>query len=233
MRFMAIGAHPDDVEVQCAGTLARCVQLGHEAVICVVTNGAAGHMVVKPPEMARIREQEARAAAEIIGAEFIWLGYPDEFLFDSRETRLVFIDAIRQGRPDAIITHPPEDYHPDHVRVSHLVFDASFVSSVPSIETAHPAHPLVPPIYYMDTPAGKGFLPAEYVDISATFEVKRRMMASHQSQIVWLKDHDNMDILEFIEIMARARGLQCGVPYAEGFRHADVWPRTPPRRLLP
>jgi len=59
------------------------------------------------------------------------------------------------------------------------------------------------------------------------------MMACHQSQIVWLKDHDNMDILEFIEIMARARGLQCGVAYAEGFRHADVWPRTPPRRLLP
>jgi N-acetylglucosamine malate deacetylase 1 len=233
MRFMAIGAHPDDVEVQCAGTLARCAQLGHEVVICVVTNGAAGSMVIGPDEMARIREREARASAGIIGAEFIWLGYPDEFLFDSRETRLAFIDAIREGRPNAIITHPPEDYHPDHVRVSQLVFDASFVASVPSIETAHPAHPLVPPIYYMDTPAGKGFVPTEYVDISRTFEVKRRMMACHESQIVWLKDHDNMDILEFIEIMARSRGLQCGVPHAEGFRQANVWPRTPPQRLLP
>jgi LmbE family N-acetylglucosaminyl deacetylase len=233
MRFMAIGAHPDDVEVQCAGTLARCAELGHEAIICVATNGAAGSMVIKPPELARIREREARAAAELLGAEFIWLGYPDEFLLDSRETRLVFVDAIRQGRPDVIITHSPEDYHPDHVRVSQLVFDASFVSSVPSIETTHPSHPTVPPIYYMDTPTGKGFLPTDYVDITASFETKRRMMACHESQITWLKDHDNMDILEFIEIVALARGLQCGVRYAEGFRRADVWPRTPPRRLLP
>ena len=233
MRYLAVGAHPDDIENLCAGTLARCVELGHEVVICVATNGAAGHMVIKPPELARIREQEARNAAALIGAEFIWMGYPDEFLFDDRETRLAFIDAVRLARPDVVITHSPDDYHPDHRRVSQLVFDTTFVASIPSIETAYPAHPLVPPLYFMDNVAGKDFVPTEYVDITSVFEVKRKMLACHESQLVWLKDHDNIDILDFMQVMSRSRGLQCGCAYAEGFRLANLWPRTPARRVLP
>ncbi|MBI1877956.1 MAG: PIG-L family deacetylase [Chloroflexi bacterium] len=233
MRILAIGAHPDDLEILCAGTLARYTQQGHQVVLAVATDGTAGHMVIKPPELAQIREQEARAAAVLIGAEFIWLGFPDELIFNDQATRLAFVDAIRQARPDVIITHAPDDYHPDHRVVSSLVFDTSFMASLPNIETHYPAHLVVPPIYYMDTIAGKGFHPAEYVDISATMETKRQMLACHQSQLSWLKDHDNIDVMEFMEVVARARGFQCNVPYAEGFRSADVWPRTPAQRLLP
>ena len=85
----------------------------------------------------------------------------------------------------------------------------------------------------MDTIAGKGFHPTEYVDITAVMETKRHMLACHHSQLVWLKDHDNIDVMEFMDVVARTRGFQCNVPYAEGFRSADVWPRTPPKRLLP
>ncbi len=233
MRYMAIGAHPDDIEILCAGTLARAVQLGHEAVICVACNGAGGHMTIEPAELSHIRKQEAQDAASLIEAEFISLGYPDMFIFDDRETRLAFADAIRQARPDVIITHWPEDYHADHRIVSQLVFAASFLATLPNIETAHPAHPIVSPLYYMDTPASKGFIPTEYVDISGTFEIKRQMLSCHESQVTWLKEHDSVDIIEFMETMSRARGLQCGVSFAEGFRIADVWPRTQPRRLLP
>jgi LmbE family N-acetylglucosaminyl deacetylase len=233
MHVLAVGAHPDDLEVLCAGTLARYAQDGHQVIMCVATDGTAGHMVIKPPELAQIRRWEAGASAEIIGAEFIWLGFPDGLIFNNRETRLAFADAIRQARPDVIITHTPDDYHPDHGMVSRLVFDASFIASLPNIETAHPVHPVVPPLYYMDTLAGKGFHPREYVDITATMEVKRRMLACHESQYRWLKDHDNIDIMEFMEGVARTRGFQCGVLYAEGFSCEDVWPRTPLRRLLP
>jgi LmbE family N-acetylglucosaminyl deacetylase len=190
-------------------------------------------MEIKPPELARIREREARTAAEMIKAEFIWLGFPDELVFNDRETRLAVVDAIRQARPDLIITHAPDDYHPDHCVVSSLVFDTSFVASLPNIETDQPAHATVPPVYYMDTLAGKGFHPTEYVDISQTMATKRDMLACHNSQLTWLNDHDDIDVMEFMEVVARTRGFQCNVPYAEGFRQADVWPRTPPERLLP
>ena len=233
MRILAVGAHPDDLEILCAGTLARYAQTGHQVVMCVATDGTAGHMVVKPPELARIREREARAAAAVIEADFIWLGFPDELIFNDRETRLAFVEAIRQAKPDVIITHAPDDYHPDHRVVSSLVFDTSFIASLPNIETGQPAHPVVPPLYYMDTLAGKGFHPTEYVDIGPTIDVKRQMLACHQSQLKWLKDHDNIDVMEFMEVVARTRGFQCSVPSAEGFRQADVWPRTPPGRLLP
>jgi len=233
MRILAIGAHPDDLEVLCAGTLARYTQEGHEVVMCVATDGTAGHMVIKPPELAQIREREARAAAEVIKAEFIWLGFPDELIFNDRETRLAFVDAIRQARPGVIITHAPDDYHPDHRVVSSLVFDTSFIASLPNIETNQPAHPVVPPLYYMDTLAGKGFHPTEYVDISTTIETKRQMLACHESQLKWLKDHDNIDVMEFMEVVARTRGFQCNRPYAEGVRQADVWPRTLSSRILP
>lgn len=233
MRILAVGAHPDDLEILCAGTLARYARQGHQVVMCVATDGAAGHMIIKPPELAQIREREARAAAEVIGAEFIWLGFPDELIFNDRDTRLAFVDAIRRAGPDIIITHAPDDYHPDHRVVSSLVFDTSFIASLPNIETEQPAHSAVPTLYYMDTLAGKGFHPTEYVDISQTIETKRQMLNCHESQLKWLKDHDNIDVMELMEVVARARGFQCNAPYAEGFRQADVWPRTTTERLLP
>ena len=85
----------------------------------------------------------------------------------------------------------------------------------------------------MDTLAGMGFLPGEYVDISATFKQKLAMLKLHQSQLQWLKEHDDTDILEFVETTARFRGLQCGVRYAEGFRQYEAWGRKVPMRLLP
>jgi len=233
MRVLAIGAHPDDLEILCAGTLARYAREGHDVTMCVATDGTAGHMVIKPPELAQIREKEARAAAEVIGAEFIWLGFPDELIFNDRATRLAFIDAIRRARPDLIITHAPDDYHPDHRVVSSLVFDTSFIASLPNIETDHSAHSAIPPLFYMDTLAVKGFHPTEYVDITTTIETKRQMLNRHESQLKWLNDHDNIDVMEFMEVVARTRGFQCNVPYAEGFRQADVWPRTSSRRILP
>lgn len=233
MRILAIGAHPDDLEVLCAGTLARYKEEGHQVTMCVATDGTAGHMVIKPPELAEIREQEARAAAAIIDADFIWLGFPDELIFNDRETRFAFVDAIRQARPDILITHAPDDYHPDHRVVSSLIFDASFMASLPNIETEHPAHPVVPPLIYMDTVAGKGFHPTEYVDISEKMDIKRQMLGCHKSQLEWLKDHDHVDVIEFMEVVAHARGFQCSVAFAEGFRMESVWPRSVPRRLLP
>lgn len=123
--------------------------------------------------------------------------------------------------------------HPDHRQVSQLVFDASFLATVPHIETEHPAHEVITPIYYMDPLAGQGFVPEEYVDISETFDLKREMLACHESQLVWLKEHSRIDLLDFVETIAKFRGLQCDVAYTEGFKRTSAWLRVRAERILP
>jgi LmbE family N-acetylglucosaminyl deacetylase len=233
MRVLAIGAHPDDLEILCGGTLARFVRRGDAVTMLVMSDGSAGHAQIPAAELAALREREARAAAAVIGAELVWLGLPDEFVFNDEPTRRRLLDAIRAARPDLILTHAPMDYHPDHVATHRAVFDASFIMGLPNVQTPSPPHPGVAPLYYFDTLAGQGFLPTEYVDITDTFAVKQEMLQQHASQVEWLQHHDGIDIVAFMETVARFRGLQCGVPYAEGFRHADVWPRLKTTRLLP
>lgn len=232
-RVLAVGAHPDDLEILCAGTLAKYARQGAKVVMAVATDGSAGHMVIPPRELAEIRQAEAQKAADVIGAELHWLGFPDELIFEDMSTRLRFVDLIRAARPDIILTHDPGDYHPDHRVVSRLMFDASFVAGLPNVQTEHPAHPGVQPLYYFDTLSGAGFTPAEYVDISDTYASKRAMLECHASQLRWLKEHDNIDVMDFIDVMARSRGLQCGVRYAEGFRPELAWARVRPYRVLP
>jgi LmbE family N-acetylglucosaminyl deacetylase len=233
MRILAVGAHPDDLEILCAGTLARLAHARHHVTMCVATDGSAGHFEIPASELAPIREQEARAAALLIGADFLWLGLADEFIFDDVTTRLLIVDLIRQTQPDVILTHDPFDYHPDHRNLSKLVFDASFVATLPNIKTQLRAHSTVPSLYYMDTLAGRHFEPSEYVDISSVIDVKRKMLLCHQSQIAWLKEHDRIDIVDFMEVTNRFRGIQSGVQYAEGFRSESSWPRQKTHRLLP
>jgi LmbE family N-acetylglucosaminyl deacetylase len=232
-RVLAVGAHPDDVEILAGGTLAKYTQAGAQVSIAIATDGSAGHMLIPPDELAGIRQREARQAASLIGADFYWLGYRDELLAEDIPTRLAFVDLIRAARPDVILTHNPEDYHPDHRATSRLVFDASFTSGLPNIKTEHPAHPGVPALFYFDSPGGTNFIPTEFVDIAATYEVKRAMLACHASQVKWLADHDHIDILDVIYITSRSRGLQCGSHLAEGFRSELAWPRQRPARLLP
>ena len=85
----------------------------------------------------------------------------------------------------------------------------------------------------MDTLAGVGFTPEEYVDITDTIDIKIRMLECHESQMTWMREHDKIDMAEFVTSVARFRGLQCGVRYAEGFRRLRVYPRMTPDRLLP
>lgn len=235
MRILAVGAHPDDIEILCAGTLLRYKDDGHDVIMAVATNGDQGHFEIMPPELAEIRRKEAAASAAVAGAEFIWMGYHDQFLFHDEPTRLAYIDMVRQARPDVILTHNPDDYAQDHRMVADLVFAASFMAAVPHLETATPHTSAIPPVYYMDSVAGTAFVPTDYVDISSVMDRKIEMLSCHQSQLVWLKEHDNLDVVEMMTTMARFRALSCqgGIQYAEGFRHLDTWGRNPVRRVLP
>lgn len=234
MRVLAIGCHPDDIEVSCAGTLAKYKQQGHDVILCHVANGNKGHMVIQPDELRIMRKQEAINAGAVIGAEVISLDIGDlEVYGDDRSARDKVVDVIRYAKPDVIITHYPHDYMPDHLAVSQLVFDASFTATVPHYKTEQAAHSVMSSIFYMDTLAGVGFLPEEYVDITDTIEVKLEMLNKHESQMKWMREHDGIDFEDFVRTVSKFRGLQCGVTYAEGFIPCRVWPKIVPKRLLP
>jgi N-acetylglucosamine malate deacetylase 1 len=234
VRVLAVGAHPDDLEILCGGTLARLVQDGHDVTMCHVSRGDRGSFVHTSEEIAEIRGHEARRAAEICGAEHTTLGLSDgEVNASDPEQRRAMVDLVRDTRPDVIITHSPGDYMSDHNEVSRLVFDCSFHATLPLYETGKPHHSLVTPIYYMDTLMGLGFQPTEYVDVTDVIDTKTAMLEAHATQLVWLRDHDGVDVVEQMKAATRFRGLQCGVRYAEGFAPCLTWLRGTTKRLLP
>jgi N-acetylglucosamine malate deacetylase 1 len=91
----------------------------------------------------------------------------------------------------------------------------------------------VPAVFYIDTLAGVGFTPTEYVDISADIDTKLAALSCHASQLDWLRDHDGVDIIEQTRVCSRYRGYQSGVSHAEGFTACLTWLRARTTRLLP
>lgn len=233
MRVLAIGAHPDDIEIACSGTLAKCVKRGDTVIVCHVSTGDLGHVVIPPDELTVIRANEAKKAGAMAGIEVICAGFHDLQIFDNnQEARDKIVDIIRYANPDFIITHNPDDYMPDHTAVSRLVFDASFTATLPNYKSKYEAAKLVP-IYYMDTLAGVNFNPTEYVDISEEIDLKIQMLECHESQLVWMREHDGIDFADMVRTCSRYRGYQCNAAYAEGFRPCQVYLKGTTKRLLP
>jgi len=233
MKILAVGAHPDDIEILCAGTLFRYKDLGAQISLCVLTDGSAGHRLIAGPRLKAIRKKEAEAAAKFLGARLFWLGFKDEMLFEDKPTRLKLIETIRQAAPDIVFCHAENDYHQDHQAAFRLCLAASFIASLKNVKTRSRALDKLPGLYQMDTLSGIGFYPEEYVDISKSLKEKLKMLSMHVSQLKWLMDHDHVDILELVTTQARFRGLQCGKRYAECFSLVRGWGRLLTARLLP
>lgn len=234
MKVLAIGAHPDDIEIACSGTLAKCVKRGDEVTVCHVSSGNLGHVIIPPDELRVIRAAEAKKAGGMAGIKVICAGFDDLEIFDNNKAaRDKIVDVIKSVNPDFIITHNPDDYMPDHTAVSRLVFDASFTATLPNYKSGVKEAARLVPIYYMDTLAGVNFQPEEYVDISEEIDLKIRMLECHESQLVWMKEHDGIDFADMVRTCSRYRGYQCGAAYAEGFRQCKVYLKGTTKRLLP
>jgi LmbE family N-acetylglucosaminyl deacetylase len=226
-RILAIHAHPDDVEFQCAGTLALLHERGCQITIATMTPGDCGSAELGPEEIARVRRAEAKAAADLLGAEYVCLEFRDLAIMHDNDGRRRVTEAIRRARPDLVLTAPPLDYMADHEMTSRLVRDACFGASIPNYATQQwdPAPPLprIPHLYYVDAIEGSDYygnpVPAEFlVDISAAFELKLTMLACHASQRNWLlKQHGIDEYLESCKTWSRRRGQQIGAAYAEAF----------------
>jgi LmbE family N-acetylglucosaminyl deacetylase len=214
LRVLGVGAHPDDIEFYCGGLLTKYAARGDQTFAAICTDGAAGHMILPPRELAALREQEARAGAKVYGAELWWMGEQDGELWGSDTVQAKMAAVFAWARPDVVITHPLEDYHPDHRACSELVTAAcgrrrSLLGDGPAL-------------LYTETAALLDFVPEVYIDITGVMEVKSTALACHRSQVEWIMAHDHVDLLAQMRSACRTRGQQCGVPYAEGYRMA--WP---------
>lgn len=236
MNVLAVGANPDDIEFLCAGTMVKYIRRGDNISFSFITTGDKGSVELGKKEMAAIRKKEAEEAAAVIGADLYPLGIPDGEVEISLELRRQLVEIIRKVKPDVIITQHPDDYMSDHINTSRLVLDASFWSAVKPFEGSpnkSSIHSCIPPVYYMDTVAGIGCIPEEYVDITDVFDVKVEMLSKHKSQVAYMMERDGLDLLDYMATAAKYRGYQCGVKYAEGFIRKKVYPSLSPERLLP
>ena len=136
------------MEIACAGTLLKCKARGDRVVICHLSSGNLGHVIIPPDELTEMRAKEAERSAEMAGFEIIHSRFDDLEIYDNNKAaRDKVVDVIKQVNPDFIITHDPNDYMPDHTAVSRLVFDASFTATLPNYHTEVPGAAKMVPIY--------------------------------------------------------------------------------------
>jgi LmbE family N-acetylglucosaminyl deacetylase len=227
VRVLALHAHPDDVEFQCAGTLALLREAGCEVTIATMTPGDCGSAEHDCETIAEIRRGEARASATLIGAEYLCLEFRDLAIFNDDDSRRRVVEALRRTRPDLILTAPPVDYLCDHEMTSLLVRDACFGASCPNYATRQwdPALPLktIAHLYFVDAIEGSDRegrpIPVDFhVDVTRVFEIKKKMLACHASQRDWLLRQHGID--EYLDSQAHwgaRRGKEIGVAKAEVF----------------
>lgn len=228
VRVLAIHAHPDDIEFQCAGTLALLKEKGCHITIATMTPGDCGSAEHDAEAIAAIRREEARQAAEILGADCLCLEFRDLAIFNDDESRRRVTETVRRVRPDLILTAPPSDYLCDHEMTHLLVRDACFTAPAPNYATRQwePATHLdrIPYLYLVDPLEGHDRdgrpVPVDFhIDVTRVFDTKRAMLACHASQRNWLlRQHGIDEYLDSQHAWSNRRGADIGVEHAEAFR---------------
>lgn len=241
-RVLAIHAHPDDIEILCAGTLALLKDKGCEIVMATMTAGDKGSAELDQDEIAEVRRNEAQAAADLLGAEYMCLEFKDLCIDFNDASRKRVTEAVRRANPEIVITAPPVDYMNDHEVTSKLVRDACFAASVPNYHTEQwdpaPITKKIPHLYYVDPIEGVDWFgqPVPYdfiVDVSSTFELKIEMLACHESQRAWLRQQHGMDeYLDSCKRWAAKRGELISADFGEGFRQHNGHPYPHDNLLL-
>jgi N-acetylglucosamine malate deacetylase 1 len=184
MRIIVFGAHPDDCELEAAGTAARWAKLGYKVKFVSVTNGDIGHHELAGAILARRRTAEVKRCAEILGIETEVLDIHDGELLPTLENRRLITRKIREWRADVVISHRPNDYHPDHRYTGILVQDAAFMVIVPSFCPDVPALRKNPVFLYTEDGFKKPnpFEPDVVVPIDPVLDQKAACVDALESQ---------------------------------------------------
>lgn len=195
MKILAIGAHPDDVEIGCGGLLLKFIKRGHEVYILILTHGEAGR------NLEGNRDKEAMASAKALGAKKLWFGeFADTKLIANGDLVNSIEKIVKRTCPDLVLCHSISDEHHDHRAVGST-----------SIEAAR----YVPNILSYENPQTKDFLPQVFTDISDVIEEKLRILSFFASQ----RDKEYLKS-EAIKGLAEYRALQSrlNIRSAEAFQ---------------
>jgi LmbE family N-acetylglucosaminyl deacetylase len=207
LRVVCVGAHPDDPESGCGGTLARYAALGHSVTIVYLTRGERGIDGKSLDEAARIRTAESEAACRLLGAKPVFFGQIDGATEVTRAQVESMSRLLAAERPDVLLTHWPVDTHMDHQVASMLTIRAWMSRGSGGGGGA---------LYFFEVDTGsqtEGFFPNTYVDVSDVVEKKKAALFAHVSQdgqAIWREHH---------EVMTAWRGREMGAQAAEAFVH--------------
>jgi len=224
-RVLAVVAHPDDAEYSCAGTLARAKADGAAIAICVLCRGDKGQPSRAIEDLAAVRRREMQAAADFLEARFYPGDSSDGELADDPERRRWLVEVYRRFRPTLVLAHAPTDYHSDHRAASALAEAASWYSTSHGHVTLSPVLDSQPALWWMDVMNMCDFQPHFYIDISDYLDLKRRLLACHESQLQRSADGDFSPLDDQMVRQNQMRGAQAGVAAAEAFRMHRAWKR--------
>lgn len=230
-KVLALMAHPDDIEITCAGTLILLKRAGWDVHLATMTAGDLGSMRHTRAQIAKIRRKEAAASARLLGAGYTCLGFSDLTVAYGERAKRVVTGLLRAVQPDLMILHSPDCYMADHTESARLAREAAFASTIPNWKatwngrSARPCRTM-PSILYADpidqVDAYGRPVPARYVvDITPVIDLKEQMLSAHDSQRSWLREQHGED--EYLRWMRRGgerRAADFGAPavkYAEGF----------------
>jgi bacillithiol biosynthesis deacetylase BshB1 len=220
--FMAVGAHPDDVELCAAGTILGLTAAGRKGVIVDMTDASMGTRGT--PE---IRAREAAAAAKLLKVERVNLGLPDGRLADGWEAQKRLIDAIRRFRPKVVMTHHGREEHPDHEQTSRIVKQACYKAGLARLDVAGKPHRPGRIFYFIGMELHE---PSFCVDVTAQWKRKLAVVNCYKSQFhhpdakkfAGKTDLASRAFLESLEIRDRFWGLRIKRRYAEAFACAEL-----------
>ena len=210
--ILVIGAHPDDAEIGCGGTIAHYKKKGKKIGILDLSNG-------EPTPFGTVEKRmiEAKAASEILQLDIrTTLDMTNRYIENTIENRKKVSEVIRKYKPKILITHPSNDWHPDHIACHHIVNAAKFQAKLTKTESEYSEH-YPKYVFYFDHSHLKDknrkldFL----IDISGSLEDKLKALKAYKSQFVDNKKH--IRIFDYIRERAGFLGYQIGVKYAEGF----------------
>ena len=211
MKILAIGAHPDDIEIFMYGLLAKLKQRGDKIILCVATDGSLGGTQEK--YLSRKRLVEAKNGLKAL-AEPFFLNLPDGSLGHDNSHYISIKAFIEKKNPDLIITHYKKDYHSDHRNLSKIIKNIA-------------SHHM--PILYCDTMVGLNFNPNYYIDISEHFIMKTKSIMCHKSQ-------KPKRFVDLAILMNSYRAAQCNSPkgsFVEAYKFERNFPLISIQNLLP
>ena len=212
MKILALGAHPDDIEIFMYGLVAIYKKEGHQVFTMIATDGAKGGSQTDET-LIKKRAEETTAALKNLCLP-IFLNIPDSELGQDSIHQNIIKENILKIMPDLIITHSENDYHADHRSLSLITKGAV-------------SHYI--PILYCDTLMGVNFNPNYYVDITDHYELKKEAVLKHKTQ-------SPQRFIDLFELMNSYRAAQCNSPkgrYAEAYNFVPSFPFSDIRELLP